>query len=70
MLEPVLNELRADGYLRGESLPPPSFEAGGSHWILALQVIGGWLAAVFMLLFLGMGPCHWSKARRTGSSSG
>lgn len=61
MLEPVLSELRADGHLRGESLPPLSFEAGGSHWILALQVIGGWLAAVFMLLFLGMGAAPLVK---------
>ena len=55
MLEDLLNELRAQGDLRGEVLPPQSAEAGVSIWILALQVIGGWLAAIFMLLFLGIG---------------
>lgn len=55
MLESLLNELRASGHLRGEALLPPPAESGVSIWILALQVIGGWLAAIFMLLFLGVG---------------
>ena len=55
MLETLLNELRAQGDLRGEILPPPSADLGVSIWILALQVIGGWLAAIFMLMFLGIG---------------
>ena len=55
MLETVLSELRVQGHLRGEVLPPPAAAAGASLWIFALQVIGGWLAAVFMLLFLGIG---------------
>lgn len=55
MLENLLDELRTEGHLRGEVSPPRSSEAGVSYWIIALQVIGGWLAAVFMLLFLGLG---------------
>ncbi len=61
MLEPLLNELRADGYLRGEASPPLSAESEVSIWILALQVIGGWLAAIFMLLFLGVGAAPLIK---------
>lgn len=61
MLETVLNELRAEGFLRSESLPPLAPEAGVSQWILALQMFGGWLAAVFMLLFLGMGAAPLVK---------
>lgn len=66
MLDSLLAELRAAGHLHGDLLPPPD-EAGGaagaavSHWILALQVIGGWLAAIFMLLFLGMGAAPLIK---------
>ena len=55
MLENLLDELRTEGHLRGEVSPPRSSEAGVSYWIIALQVVGGWLAAVFMLLFLGLG---------------
>jgi len=61
MLEPLLNELRAQGHLDGEATPPHP-EAGVSNWILALQVIGGWLAAIFMLLFLGMGAAPLIKS--------
>jgi hypothetical protein len=61
MLESLLNELRADGHLVGEPAPPHPAEAGVSNWILALQVIGGWLAAIFMLLFLGMGAAPLVK---------
>ncbi|MFZ4536702.1 DUF4401 domain-containing protein [Propionivibrio sp.] len=61
MLESLLNELRAEGHLRGEISPSVPEEAGVSHWIVALQVIGGWLAAIFMLLFLGMGAAPLIK---------
>lgn len=61
MLESLLNELRTEGHLRGEVSPPRSSEAGVSYWIIALQVIGGWMAAVFMLLFLGMGAAPLIK---------
>jgi hypothetical protein len=54
MLDALLAELRAAGHLHGEVLPPPD-EAVVSRWILALQVGGGWLAAIFLLLFLGLG---------------
>jgi hypothetical protein len=60
-LESMLDELRAEGHLRGEVSPPQSSEAGVSHWIIALQVVGGWLAAVFMLLFLGLGAAPLIK---------
>ena len=55
MLDSLLNQLRSEGYLHGDTEPFLSTDAEISHWILALQMIGGWLAAVFMLLFLGMG---------------
>ena len=61
MLEPLLNELRAEGHLTVEVLPPVSAETGVSHWILGLQIIGGWLAAIFLLLFLGMGAAPFIK---------
>ena len=62
MLDSLLAELRAAGHLHGD-VPPPAeaAEANVSHWILALQVIGGWLAALFMLLFLGMGAAPLIK---------
>jgi hypothetical protein len=62
MLDSLLAELRAAGHLHGD-VPPPAeaAEANVSHWILALQVIGGWLAAIFMLLFLGMGAAPLIK---------
>lgn len=61
MLENLLDELRTEGHLRGEVSPPQSSETGVSYWIIALQVIGGWLAAVFMLLFLGVGAAPLIK---------
>jgi hypothetical protein len=62
MLDSLLAELRAAGHLHGD-VPPPAeaAEANVSYWILALQVIGGWLAALFMLLFLGMGAAPLIK---------
>lgn len=50
----LLAELRATGQLAGE-LPVPAAEQTVSRWILALQVMGGWLAANFLLGFVGLG---------------
>jgi hypothetical protein len=59
--ESLLAELRADGHLRGEVAPPAPAPAGVSPWILGLQVVGAWLAAVFLLLFLGLGAAPLIK---------
>ncbi|WP_153108721.1 DUF4401 domain-containing protein [Propionivibrio limicola] len=58
MLERVLEQLRAEGYLQGDT-GDVFAEADAGHdlspWVLALQMAGGWLSALFLLLFLGVG---------------
>lgn len=61
MLEPLLNVLRTEGHLRGEVSPPKSSKAGKSCWIIPLQVICGWLTALFIQLFFGMGAAPLIK---------
>lgn len=53
-------DLRAAGHLSG-ALPPADAEHGVSRWILALQAGGGWLAALFMLSFVGLGAAALVK---------
>lgn len=54
MFDQMIEDWRVSGQLHGE-LPPVPEESGVSFWVLALQVFGAWLAAIFMLLFLGLG---------------
>lgn len=54
LVDNVLDELRAAGHLSG-ALPPSAAEPPVSRWILALQVMGGWMAANFFLGFVGIG---------------
>ncbi len=54
MTESLLATLRERGDLSPDAPPPPATEAE-SRWVLALQMAGGWLAALFLLLFLGAG---------------
>ncbi|MDR2240167.1 MAG: DUF4401 domain-containing protein [Zoogloeaceae bacterium] len=50
----LAEKLHAAGHLRVPAWPPPAVkDAPVSRWILALQVVGGWLAALFLLGFLG-----------------
>ena len=60
MLDQIIDDLRVSGQLQGE-LPPVPEESGVSLWVLALQVFGAWLAAIFMLLFLGLGAAPFIK---------
>ena len=55
-------ELRAQGHWHGAAdagvaaaLAAPVDAAGASRWVMAVQIGGAWLAAVFLLLFLGIG---------------
>lgn len=54
MSDALLEELRQRGDLLVEA-PPPDAVQRESRWVLALQMAGGWLAAIFLLLFLGAG---------------
>ena len=54
MTDALLAELHARGDLAANA-PPPAPEHVESRWVLALQIAGGWLAAIFLLLFLGAG---------------
>lgn len=56
-LDDLLAELRATGQLSGEPPLPAGehSEQSTSRWILALQVMGGWMAANFLLGFVGLG---------------
>lgn len=56
-MTPVLEELRAAGYLTGDAPLPEAglAEHGVSRWILALQALGGWLASFLLLAFVGLG---------------
>jgi len=47
-------ELHAVGHLRVAAWPAAP-ETPVSRWIVALQILGGWLAAVFLLGFVGLG---------------
>ncbi|MFA7291597.1 MAG: hypothetical protein WC023_05025, partial [Rhodocyclaceae bacterium] len=58
--EPVLDALRAAGHLSGE-VAVPDAEAHVSRWILALQVMGGWLASLFLLSFVGLAASAFVK---------
>lgn len=62
MSESLLNELRTRGDLAADAPPPAEEHAEeqaevhvDSRWVLALQIAGGWLAAIFLLIFLGAG---------------
>lgn len=59
-LDILLDELRAAGHLTGE-VAIPEAEAHVSRWILALQVMGGWLASIFLLSFVGLGASAFVK---------
>lgn len=54
MTESLLATLRQRGDLAPDAPPPPE-AAAESRWVLGLQMVGGWLAAIFLLLFLGAG---------------
>jgi len=52
----LARQLHAAGHLPDPAWPPvDAAQAPVSHWITALQIIGGWLAAIFLLGFLGAG---------------
>lgn len=57
----IFKELRAAGLLTGE-VPEIPDDAATSRWILALQVAGGWLAALFLLAFVGLGASAFVKS--------
>lgn len=46
-------ELRRRGELAEGAAPPPQ-DAEESIWVLGLQIVGGWLAALFLLSFFGL----------------
>lgn len=54
MMAQLIDELRRRGDLQGE-LPPVPVGVSVSRWIVALQVAGAWLAALFLLIFVGLG---------------
>lgn len=60
-LPALADELRAAGLWRGDASALPAAltasaeDAVASRWVLALQIGGAWLSAVFLLLFLGVG---------------
>jgi len=54
MSESLLATLRQRGDLAPDAPLPPE-AAAESRWVLGLQMVGGWLAAIFLLLFLGAG---------------
>lgn len=61
----LLDELRAGGHLAAEvpdNVPVHSDEADVSRWILALQAMGGWLASIFLLSFVGLGASALMKS--------
>lgn len=51
--EALYTELRRRGELAEGAAPPPQ-EAEESLWVLGLQMVGGWLAALFLLSFFGL----------------
>ena len=51
----LLERLHAAGYLESDELVPNRLEPPSSLWIGALQMIGGWLAALFLLVAVGVG---------------
>lgn len=53
MMVGLIEELRQSGALIGE-LPPQPDGAPVSRWIVALQVVGAWLASFFLLGFIGL----------------
>ena len=55
MLDSLLAELRAGGHLHGETPPVAPADAAASRWIIGVHMLGGWLAALCVLLFLGLG---------------
>jgi hypothetical protein len=59
----LAEQLHAAGHLREPVWPPVDAAAmPASRWITALQIIGGWLAAVFLLGFLGVSAMPSGKA--------
>lgn len=48
-------ELHAAGHLRAAAWPVAAADTPVSRWIAGLQIIGGWLAAVFLLGFFSIG---------------
>jgi hypothetical protein len=63
--EALARELYAAGHLNAPEWPAMADAAPESRWIAALQIGGGWLAAVFLLLFLGFGAL-WSIRDASG----
>jgi len=55
----LIAALRASGHLRGEL--PDDDEMLVSRWILALQAFGGWLAAAFLLSFVGLAAASFVR---------
>ena len=51
----LLERLREAGYLKGDALTASRMETPPSLWIQGLQMIGGWLAAIFLLLAISLG---------------
>ena len=68
-LDALDEALRAQGAWRGapetgvaDALAAPVDMAGASRWVMAVQIGGAWLAAIFLLLFLGIGTAALIKS--------
>lgn len=61
MIAQLIEELRQNGDLQGE-LPPVPADIAVSRWIVALQVAGAWLAALFLLVFVGLGAASFVRS--------
>lgn len=61
MITQLIDNLRQSGELHGE-LPPAPVGVPVSRWIIALQVAGAWLAALFLLIFVGLGAASFVKS--------
>ena len=68
-LDALDEALRAQGAWRGapetgvaDALTAPVDMAGASRWVMAVQIGGAWLAAVFLLIFLGIGTAALIKS--------
>jgi hypothetical protein len=59
----LARELHAAGHLPAPEWPPAAdTPTPVSHWISALQIAGGWLAAVFLMAFLGAGAMPFIRS--------
>lgn len=61
MMTALIDELRESGALTGDLPPMPASEPV-SRWVVALQVGGAWLAALFLLIFVGLGAASWVRS--------